>query len=150
MEDIFSNAGAQRMIDRLENLEPEMTPKWGKMTADQMLAHCNVPYDMTFTDQYARPNAVVRFFIRIFAKPTVVGPKPYGKNSRTAPEFVIKDRRDFNAEREKLINYLRQTAELGAEAFDGRESHAMGKLSVQEWNTLFAKHLDHHLTQFGV
>ncbi|WP_461444719.1 DUF1569 domain-containing protein [Maribacter sp.] len=27
---------------------------------------------------------------------------------------------------------------------------AFGDLTDQQWNTLFSKHLDHHLQQFGV
>ena len=34
--------------------------------------------------------------------------------------------------------------------FDKKESHSFGLLSVKEWNTMFYKHLDHHLNQFGV
>ncbi|MCJ8164098.1 hypothetical protein MKJ04_04535 [Pontibacter sp. E15-1] len=31
-----------------------------------------------------------------------------------------------------------------------QESHSFGRLSSQEWNNMFYKHLDHHLSQFGV
>ena len=150
MEDIFSKQGADRMIERINKLSSDPQAQWGKMKVDQMLAHCIVPYEMTFTSKYPKPNAITRFFIKLFAKPIVVGPKPYKKNSRTAPEFVISDRRTFEDEKEKLVQYIRKTQELGGAEFDGRESHAMGKLTRDEWNTLFAKHLDHHLTQFGV
>jgi hypothetical protein len=33
--------------------------------------------------------------------------------------------------------------------FDGMESLSSGRLTIQQWNTLFAKHLEHHLGQFG-
>ncbi|MFO7825870.1 MAG: hypothetical protein R6V72_18175 [Cyclobacterium sp.] len=53
-------------------------------------------------------------------------------------------------EKEPLIQYLHKAVELGADHFEGRESLSFGKLSKQEWNNLFYKHLDKHLTQFGV
>ncbi|WP_162415337.1 hypothetical protein [Cyclobacterium roseum] len=53
-------------------------------------------------------------------------------------------------EKEPLIQYLHKTVELGADHFEGRESLSFGKLSKQEWNNLFYKHLDQHLIQFGV
>ena len=56
----------------------------------------------------------------------------------------------FDAERERLVAYLRRTRELGADHFDGKESHSFGPLTRTEWSNLFYKHLDHHLTQFGV
>jgi len=150
MGNILEREGADKMIGRINNLSEKTEAQWGKMKVDQMLAHCCVAYDMTFTDKYPKPNGIKRFFIKLFAKPVVVGPKPYPKNSRTAPEFIIEGRRDFEEEKARLIAYVRKAQELGPNDFDGRESHAMGALSSDEWNTLFAKHLDHHLTQFGV
>ncbi|MCH5717102.1 hypothetical protein [Niabella hibiscisoli] len=48
-----------------------------------------------------------------------------------------------------MIDYLIQTQELGGAHFEGKESHSFGVLSRTEWNNMFAKHLDHHLSQFG-
>jgi hypothetical protein len=56
----------------------------------------------------------------------------------------------FDAERRRLVAYLRRTRELGGGHFDGKESHSFGPLTRTEWNNLFYTHLDHHLTQFGV
>ena len=58
--------------------------------------------------------------------------------------------RDFEHERQRLIDYLDKTHELGAVHYDGKVNQGFGALSLQQWNTLFSKHLDHHLTQFGV
>lgn len=88
--------------------------------------------------------------IKLFAKNLVVGPKPYKKNMRTAPEFLIIDERDFETEKQKMIENIEKTQKLGAAHFEGKESHAFGPLTEKEWNTLFYKHLDHHLLQFGV
>lgn len=88
--------------------------------------------------------------IKLFAKNIAVGPKPYKRNNRTAPVFIISDEREFEIEKNRLIDHLKKTQQLGAEHFNGKENHAFGNLSTQEWNTMFSKHLDHHLTQFGV
>lgn len=150
MKNIFEGNTTQELVDRVNNLKPETERLWGKMTVDQMLAHCNVAYDMTFTDKYKRPNAIARFFIRTFVKPTTCGDKPYKKNGPTAPEFIIKDKRNFEAEKKILIDYLNKTHDLGKSYFDGKENMSFGVLSQQEWSNLFYKHLDHHLNQFGV
>ena len=39
---------------------------------------------------------------------------------------------------------------LGAAHHDGRENRSFGVLTTTEWNNLYAKHLEHHLQQFGV
>ncbi|MEN1783886.1 MAG: DUF1569 domain-containing protein [Bacteroidota bacterium] len=150
MTNIFEAETTNTLLSRIEQLQDTSEPQWGKMNVAQMLAHCNVSYDMVYTDKYPKPGAFQKFIIKMLAKKAVVGPKPYPKNARTAPEFLITDERDFETEKTALIQNLNKTQELGANYFDNRESHAFEKLSVKEWSTLFHKHLDHHLTQFGV
>lgn len=150
MKNIFDPEVTAEVIDRINQLTPESQPQWGKMTVAQMLAHCCVTYEMVYTDKHPKPNAIMRFLLKQFVKPAVVGPKPYPKNSRTAPAFLIKDDKDFDAEKQRLIDYIKQTQELGGDHFHNKESHSFGKLTEQEWNGMFYKHLDHHLTQFGV
>lgn len=150
MKNLFDAHDTAATIERLNRLTPSSQPQWGKMTVGQMLAHCNVAYEMVYTDKHARPNPLMRFMLKMLAKDTVVGSKPYKKNGPTAPAFRMTEDRDFAAEKQRLIDHLHQTQQLGAAHFDGKESHSFGPLSKDEWNTLFSKHLDHHLTQFGV
>ena len=62
---------------------------------------------------------------------------------------IIKETKDFEVEKQRLINYIVKTQQLGENYFDNKESHSFGKLSKIEWNNMFYKHLNHHLTQFG-
>ena len=150
MKNIFTKEVSDEVVARISNLTAESQPQWGKMNVAQMMAHCNVPYDMVYTDKYPKPNAFARFFIKLVAKNMVVSEKPYPKNGRTAPEFLITDERDYEKEKQQLIAHVQKTQELGEAHFDGKESHAMGKLNKTEWNNLFYKHINHHLNQFGV
>lgn len=120
------------------------------MTAPQMLAHCNVIYEMVYEDKHPKPNFFMQFVLKSFVKNMVVSEKPYKHNSQTAPAFLITGSRDFDLERKRLIEYLIKTQQLGAESFDNRASNSFGKLSTEEWNNMLYKHLDHHLTQIGV
>ena len=150
MTNLFEPDGLQQILARINKLTPATTAQWGKMNVAQMLAHCNVAYDMAYTDKYPKAGAIKKFLLKMFVKPSVVGPEPYPKNSRTGPDFIIADERDFETEKKLLIDNLKKTQELGAAHFDNRESLSMGPLTAEEWNTSFSKHLDHHLTQFGV
>ena len=150
MDNLFTSNGTHSTIGRINNLTPQTQAQWGKMNVAQMLAHCNVAYDMSLTDQYPRPGSFKKFMLKMFVKNAVVGPKPYPKNGRTAPEFVISDDRDFEMEKKKLVDYINKVQNLGGAHFNGKESHSFGSLTENEWNTMFSKHLDHHLTQFGV
>lgn len=154
MEDIFSRSVSDSVIARVNSLHADTRPQWGKMNAGQMLAHCNCIYDMVYDPEYAKrnppPSVLIQPLLKLFLKPIVVGPKPYKRNSRTAPEFLITDERDFAKERERMVGYISKTQKLGAAHFEGKRSPSFGTLTSAEWNMLFHKHLDHHLQQFGV
>ena len=150
LPDIFSKTVSDTIVSRIEQLTPETQPVWGKMSVAQMLAHCNVTYEMALENIHAKPGFMGKMLLKTFVKNTVVSEKAYAKNSRTAPAFLISNERDFNAEKKRLITYINRTQELGSAYFEGRESHSFGQLSAEEWNNMFYKHLDHHLGQFGV
>jgi hypothetical protein len=148
---IFTKEGSESVIARIQTLSPQQKPLWGKMNAAQMLAHCNVSYKFVYEqDQFKRPGAFMRFILKNLIKKTVVGDKPYPKNGRTAPAFIIPDERDFENEKAALITNISKTQQLGEQHFDGLENFSFGKLTKEEWNNLFYKHLDHHLKQFGL
>jgi len=150
IRNIFTKAVTDELISRIEKLTPKSQPLWGKMNVAQMLAHCCVSYELVYEmDKFPKPGRIMKFIIQLLAKSQVVGEKPYPKNGRTAPAFMITDERDFEKEKDRLVSYLIKTQELGESNFDGRESLSFGKLSIAEWNNLFYKHLDHHLKQFG-
>jgi Protein of unknown function (DUF1569) len=151
IEDMFNPQGKEKMLSRINALTPTSKALWGKMSVGQMLAHCNVAYEIVHEPgKHSPPGPVGKFFARVFAKGTVIGDRPYQQSSPTAPMFVIKDSRDFDLEKTRLIGYINKTFQQGAAHYDGLENMTFGKLSSREWNTLFSKHLDHHLRQFGV
>jgi hypothetical protein len=121
------------------------------MTVAQMLAHCNVQYEIIYeNDKFPKPNGLVKFLLKTFVKNKVVGPNPFSKNGRTAPYFVIDINKDFETKKKRLIDYIIIIQKNGVEVLLPRNTKSFGKLTKQEWSNLFYKHLDHHLTQFGV
>lgn len=150
MKNIFDQEVTQAVIDRIHKLTADTHAQWGKMSVDQMLAHCNVTYEMVFENKHPKPGAFKRFLLKTFVKSLVVNEKAYRKNSQTAPEFRVVDKKNFENEKSRLIANLIKTQTLGATHFEGLASHSFGKLTSTEWNNMFYKHLDHHLSQFGV
>ncbi len=150
MKSVFNLNDSKEIIDRISQLTPDRKGLWGKMSVAQMLAHCNVTYEMAYENIHPAPNSFVKFMLKLFVKKTVVNETPYKKSIQTAPAFIIKEDKDFASEKERLINYIIKTQELGASYFEGRESLSFGSLNIAEWNNMFYKHLDHHLHQFGV
>jgi hypothetical protein len=150
MTNVFTEKGTSEFINRIHNLTPETKPQWGKMSVEKMLAHCNVTYELIYEDKHPRPKGLKKLLIKLLIKNYVVGDKPFKKNGGTAPAFLIRDERKFKTEKDRLIQHLEKTQQLGEPHFNGKESHSFGPLTIKEWNTMFSKHLDHHLTQFGV
>ncbi|WP_341224637.1 DUF1569 domain-containing protein [uncultured Arcticibacterium sp.] len=150
MKNIFEASVTNEIIGRINQLSPESKAIWGKMSVAQMLAHCCVTYEMIYDETHPKAGFFKTLIMKLFVKNIVVGPKPYKKNSPTAPAFVIKDQRNFQTEKKRLIDYLNKTQELGGTYFDGKTSNSFGNLTESEWNIMFYKHLDHHLSQFAV
>ena len=150
LPDIFSKNETDKIIERINSLTPDTQPAWGTMSVAQMLAHCNVTYEMMYENIHKKPNAFMKIILKALVKNIVVSDKPYQHNSRTAPQFIIKETKDFAIEKQRLIDYINKTQQLGAAYFDNKESHSFGALTKTEWNNMLYKHLNHHLTQFGV
>ena len=151
MQNVFDAKDAQEYINRINNLTPKTQRKWGKMSVDQVLAHLNVAYDLTFTpEKFPKPNFIAKFLLSRFVKPKITNEIPYKQSLPTSPAFIIADERNFEEEKAKLIGNIQRVQQLGREAFEGKENINFGKMTAQCWNNMFAKHLNHHLEQFGV
>jgi Protein of unknown function (DUF1569) len=150
LPNIFDAEITQTLTERIQKLTPTTQALWGKMNVAQMLAHSNVTYEITYDNIHPKPNFLMKWMLKTFLKKIVVGEKPFAKNSRTAPIFLMVSEKDFSREKERLIQYTIKTNQLGALHFEGKENLSFGALTATEWNNLFYKHLDHHLTQFGV
>ena len=131
---------------RVAALQPGAERRWGRMTVDQMLWHLNCGIENSLGRfavediKLPMPYAVVKFVVLNF-------PWRKGKTP-TAREFVARDQYDFAAEQARL---LRLIDEVTAKPLDAPwpNSAFMGPMSGRDWSRLGAKHLDHHLSQFG-
>ena len=150
LPNIFTQEISNQLISRINKLSPESKPLFGKMNVAQMLAHCNITYEMAFENKHKKPGAFAKFMLKMFVKKMVTNEVPYKPNGRTAPQFLIADERNFELEKGRLIDYIEKTTEHGETFFEQKESHGFGKLTSTEWNNMFYKHLNHHLGQFAV
>jgi hypothetical protein len=149
-ENIFSTEVATKFVDRINQLTETTPNQWGKMDVSQMMAHCNVSYEMAFNEKYKKSSRFLRFILKNLAKKGLVNESPLKKNSSTASEMIIKTPKKFNDEKAVLIDYINQFPEKGEQYFHLKDHPGFGVMTTQEWNNFYYKHLDHHLTQFGV
>lgn len=149
MHDLFDPASRQSILERLERLMPESQRQWGKMDVGQMLAHCAVALEMA-NGERPQKRALIGLLLSWMVRKKLLGGAPFPKNSPTNPAFVFTDPRDFTAEKSRLQSAIARFVERGPERA-GEATHSFfGRLTGAEWGRLMGKHLDHHLTQFGV
>ena len=147
---IFEREVADGVIGRIGLLTADAERVWGKMDVGRMLGHLNVSFEMIYEpEKHPKAKFPISLILRYFVKGVVVGEKPLRRGSPTAPQFIMKSDKDFEAERTRLIEYINRTVELGETHFDGREYVSFGVLTKTQYSNMFYKHIDHHLQQFG-
>jgi len=149
MPSLFQSSEHAELLRRIESLRPESPALWGRMQVAQMLAHCQAPLRVAIGDLPLERGLVGILFGRL-AKMKLAGPKPFGRGMPTAPEFRVKDTRDFALEHRKLVELVRAFGRNGPEGLTKLPHPFFGPMTTGEWDTLQWKHLDHHLRQFGV
>jgi hypothetical protein len=132
---------------RVQSLTADAKPRWGKMSVDQMLHHANFVLLEALGEHTAAPN------IRGLPKPIVrwaILNLPWGKGAPTRPDMIIAEGQRFDFAQEKA-NCLAMIDRVLAKPMDAPwPASANFPMTGRHWSQLQYKHLDHHLTQFGV
>lgn len=61
MKNIFRTEDCNEFVNRINHLTSESQALWGKMTVAQMLAHCNVAYEMVYDHIHPKPSGFMKF-----------------------------------------------------------------------------------------
>jgi hypothetical protein len=148
MKSLFSDDTLTEIKNRIENLEPNQRPTWGKMYASQMLAHCKFPLQVALEElQLKKPNLFKRLLFSLF-KSSLYNDKPWKQNLPTAKEFVVTDEKVFKKEKIELLEYIDRFHEKKNQT-NWPPHPIFGSFSNEQWGKMQYKHLDHHLKQFS-
>ncbi|MFN8010311.1 MAG: DUF1569 domain-containing protein [Holophagaceae bacterium] len=148
MPTLFAPADRAALLARLDALQPTSPRQWGTMTPAQALAHCAVPLEAAAGLRPMKQKLLGKLLAWL-VKRRVLGEAPFRREAPTDPDFVVKDDRDLDTERARVKAALAALIDRGP-AQAGTVEHAFfGRLSGDAWGVLMAKHLDHHLRQFG-
>ena len=135
------------ILQRLKTLSPDAARRWGKMSVSQMLWHVNEAMEGALGRIQAEPMKVplprplLKFLVLNF---------PWGKGAPTLKRWVPQsDSYDFASEQTRCV---RLVGELASKPLNDAwpDSPTLGRMTGNEVSKLHAKHLNHHLTQFGV
>ena len=149
MKNLFDKDSYEEIIRRINTLTPASQRLWGKMEVAQMLAHCKEAFKVPLSDKKI-PRMFIGYLLGWMMRSKLYNETPWGKNLPTAPNFLIKDERDFNTEKNGLLELITKFNRLGAGNVGKFPHPFFGKLTQEQWGKSMYKHLDHHLSQFGV
>ena len=143
---LHDTAYRSQLRTRLESLRANTEHRWGAMTVDQMVWHVNTGLNLALgriTVPRSKPPMPMPL-MRV-----VVIDLPWPKNLPTHPAFKATSAFDFEAERATTLRLLEEFAQKPLESEWG-DHPLLGRLTGRRQSKLQAKHIDHHLRQFGV
>lgn len=149
MKTLFEQSSYDEIINRINNLSSSSPRQWGKMDVSQMLAHLKEGFGVPLSDK-KMPRMFMGLMLAWMIKSKMYDDKPWKKNLPTAPNFLIKDQREFNKEKSELIGLINEFHKRGPENVGKYPHPFFGRFTKEQWGKMMYKHLDHHLTQFGV
>ena len=149
MKNLFDKDAYNEMGERLSCLSPASQRLWGKMDVSQMLAHAKVAFGVPLSEKEI-PRMFLGRLIGWAIKTKLYNDEPWKKNLPTAPDFIIKDERDFEKEKKELTALIDRFHHAGPSGISKYPHPFFGAFTPEQWGQSMYKHLDHHLQQFGV
>jgi hypothetical protein len=149
MKNLYDAAQAQEVKQRITSLRPDSARLWGSMNAPQAVAHCSGGLEMALGDRNPPRVFAGRLFGWIIKPLALRDDAPMRRNSPTMPELIVRDDRNLDAERTRLVTLIDRFAAAGPAGCTTHPHSFFGPLTPNEWAILMYKHLDHHLRQFG-
>lgn len=146
MKSLFEDATFTETLSRIDSLNKNSVCQWGKMTVGQMVWHCQFPFAIGIKNKN-KGNG--NLFVKMFFKKQMYSDKPFRKNLPTVPTLKTKEDKNLHTEKAILRQLVTKFYECSTRK-DWNPHPIFGKFTHEQWGKMEYKHLDHHLTQFGV
>lgn len=145
---LFDANDRQRILDRVSTLSPGSTRRWGRMTVSQAVPHMADQLRMALGENPCRSFSGPLRFAPLRWLSIYVAPWPRGRVKAPRELFSTTP-----GELEADVRHLKDLVSRFATADPNAKwpDHPLfGPLSGPDWGVLAWRHMDHHLTQFGV
>ena len=144
---LLDDATRAQLAVRAQQLTAEARPAWGRMGVVAMLNHLNLSFQSASGELRLQRALIGRVFGAVAKRVFVRGDAAFMKNGPTDPQ-LLQEEGGFEPVLAEFLARLDRFAQPGG---IGEHPHAFfGTLTREEWGWLMAKHVDHHLRQFGV
>jgi len=151
VKNITNKAAQKHLLNRLDQLTPQSTRRWGTMDAQEMLCHCADAFRMTFGEKPCKNKSNI--LTRTMGKFLFLNVLPMPRGLPTAPE-LLHDKKgtpqtNWEKDKQALIELIERFCNTPENHTWGIHPF-FGKLSYQDWGKLAFRHLDHHFKQFNI
>ncbi|MGF1637009.1 MAG: DUF1569 domain-containing protein [Cyclobacteriaceae bacterium] len=146
MKTIFDKKAVDELVGRINKLQTNSQPQWGKMDAYQMLKHCTMSEEMFHGEKTYKRLLIGKILGGMALKNILKNDDPLKKNQPTHPELKINGTGNSETEREKWIELLKAYNSFSNDQF---VHPFFGKMTKEQIGNYVYKHTDHHLRQFG-
>lgn len=143
---VFDPAVRDELRTRMERVTAESRPLWGKMNAPQMLSHLNAALAMGLGELAVAPKRSP--LANVLGRWLAIYTLPFPKGAPTAPELQAAPSGDWEGEIVRFRDLLERTGSRSPGG-DWPRHPVFGAMTGRQWGDLAAKHIDHHLKQFG-
>lgn len=143
---IHDDVARAALLRRLDALRPELTPRWGRMSAPQMVTHLIEAYRMPSGELQMKRVAMP---LRPLLRWLMLYLLPFPKGAPTARELLARVPDSWEADVATLRAAIAAATKPPSGARVG-EHPLFGRMSVRDWGVLLYKHTDHHFRQFGI
>jgi hypothetical protein len=148
MKTLFNELHLEEIKIRFQKLNADSVPRWGEFTAPRMVCHLVDVLEYTFglkegaKEPVAGPPMFIRHLIRLYL------PFPKGK-IKTRPEMLKTEPGQWEKDKRRVLELLNLYLE-NREKMSWPVHPFFGPLSGSAWAKLGWRHMNHHLSQFGV
>ena len=145
MPTLRNDVERKALLERLGRVTAESKAQWGRFDAPRMMCHLADALDEALGRLVVPRHgpAMLRHFPM---KQLAIYLIPMPKGAKAAPELLAEEPGDFEANRRRVTEAIRQIAQRAPGK--GPNHFIFGAMSWEQWNRLEWKHIDHHLRQF--
>jgi hypothetical protein len=140
---------ADHCCTRLDRLTPTTSPRWGRMTAHQMICHLSDAFKVASQEKSVShaPSPLPRKWIKWVALRT---PLPWAHNVPTRPEIKQGSGGTPPGNWDEDLRQLRDLIRAFPSRRDFGPHPMFGPMTLDDWQVWGYRHVDHHYRQFGI
>ena len=147
MKSILDIKTRKEILNRIDSLNQERKPAWGKMTVAMMVKHCALCEEYYHGHFQVNRSILGRLIGKMAIRKMLKDEQTMmQKNAPTSPRFKVgNETQSLELEKEKWKSLIEQYSSFNKEYFN---HWFFGKMSREQLGQFVYKHCDHHLRQF--